>query len=182
MQNKQQQLLIDHVQGVLSEYDEFGGGDLDEMVYRIALEKLTAPEPVPIWWVDSTVKSPPFNYGRFDHDIPDAYLNCVETVGGVPLYAAPVVLEDVLPGEYERTNDFMSYHSGWNAYRAEILRRVTLIESGQWKLVPVEPTSEMMLHNSGCQHHAWDDADCSARKTRQLIWGHMLAAAPEFGK
>ena len=47
-----------------------------------------------------------------------------------------------------------------------------------WKLVPVEPTKEMMLHKSGCQHHAWDDAECSMRQTRRLVWAHMIAAAP----
>nr|DAO00438.1 MAG TPA: hypothetical protein [Caudoviricetes sp.] len=37
----------------------------------------------------------------------------------------------------------------------------------------------MMLHNSGCQHHAWDDPDCAMRQTRRLIWSHMLAAAQQ---
>ena len=44
-------------------------------------------------------------------------------------------------------------------------------------MVPKEPTEEMMLHNSGCQHHAWDDPDCAMRQTRRLIWSHMLTAA-----
>lgn len=46
-------------------------------------------------------------------------------------------------------------------------------------MVPKEPTEAMMLHNSGCQHHAWDDPDCEMRQTRRLIWSHMLAAAPQ---
>lgn len=46
-------------------------------------------------------------------------------------------------------------------------------------MVPKEPTEAMMLHNSGCQHHAWDDPDCVMRQTRRLIWSHMLAAAPQ---
>lgn len=46
-------------------------------------------------------------------------------------------------------------------------------------MVPKEPTEAMMLHNSGCQHHAWDDLDCAMRQTRRLIWSHMLAAAPQ---
>ncbi|HDY9384434.1 TPA: hypothetical protein RRJ76_000651 [Klebsiella pneumoniae] len=46
-------------------------------------------------------------------------------------------------------------------------------------MVPIEPTEAMMLHNSGCQHHAWDDPDCAMRQTRRLIWSHMLAAAPQ---
>lgn len=45
-------------------------------------------------------------------------------------------------------------------------------------LVPVEPTPEMMLHKSGCQHHAWNDPDCPMRETRRLVWSHMLSAAP----
>lgn len=48
-----------------------------------------------------------------------------------------------------------------------------------WVMVPKEPTEAMMLHNSGCQHHAWDDPDCAMRQTRRLIWSHMLAAAPQ---
>lgn len=48
-----------------------------------------------------------------------------------------------------------------------------------WRLVPVEPTTEMMLHNSSCQHHAPDDMTCPMRRTRSTIWGHMLAAAPK---
>ncbi|SYE22465.1 Eaa1 [Klebsiella pneumoniae] len=47
-------------------------------------------------------------------------------------------------------------------------------------MVPKEPTEAMMLHNSGCQHHAWDDPDCAMRQTRRLIWSHMLAAAPQL--
>lgn len=43
-------------------------------------------------------------------------------------------------------------------------------------MVPKEPT-EVMLHKSGCQHHAWDDPDCAMRQTRRLIWSHMLTAA-----
>ncbi|MDU7196973.1 MAG: Lar family restriction alleviation protein [Enterobacteriaceae bacterium] len=46
-------------------------------------------------------------------------------------------------------------------------------------LVPVEPTPEMMMHKSGCQHHAWNDQDCPMRETRRLVWSHMLAAAPK---
>lgn len=46
-------------------------------------------------------------------------------------------------------------------------------------LVPVEPTPEMMLHKSGCQHHVWNDPDCPMRETRRLVWSHMLAAAPK---
>ncbi|MGU5684429.1 hypothetical protein ACV1DN_09480 [Aeromonas allosaccharophila] len=47
-----------------------------------------------------------------------------------------------------------------------------------WQLVPIKPTPEMVLHKSGCQHHAHDDMTCAARRTRELVWGHMLAAAP----
>jgi hypothetical protein len=48
-----------------------------------------------------------------------------------------------------------------------------------YALVPIEPTPEMMLHKSGCQHHAWNDPDCPMRETRRLVWSHMLAAAPK---
>lgn len=46
-------------------------------------------------------------------------------------------------------------------------------------LVPIEPTEAMMLNESSCQHHAWDDPDCSMRQTRRFIWKHMVEAAPK---
>lgn len=46
-------------------------------------------------------------------------------------------------------------------------------------MVPKEPTEAMMLHKSGCQHHAWDDPDCAMRQTRQLVWSLMIAAATQ---
>lgn len=51
-----------------------------------------------------------------------------------------------------------------------------------WKLVPVEPTPEMMLHGSDCQHHAWNDKECPMRNSRRSIWKHMCEAAPELNK
>jgi|GEM_PF-3416225 len=78
-------------------------------------------------------------------------------------------------------NGISAYCQGWNACRAamqaEPVSTAYKLPDG-WKLVPVEPTEAMMLHKSGCQHHAWDDADCAMRQTRRLVWAHMLAAAP----
>lgn len=48
-----------------------------------------------------------------------------------------------------------------------------------WKLVPIEPTSEMILHNSDCSHHAWDDKECPMRAVRFKVWRNMIAAAPD---
>ncbi|HHN6060402.1 TPA: hypothetical protein ACRRIF_005013 [Klebsiella pneumoniae] len=56
---------------------------------------------------------------------------------------------------------------------------VSYVAPTGYVMVPKEPTEAMMLHNSGCQHHAWDDPDCAMRQTRRLIWSHMLAAAPQ---
>lgn len=50
-----------------------------------------------------------------------------------------------------------------------------------YALVPVEPTKEMMLHNSESKHHAWDGPDCPTRETRRLVWGHMSAAVLKGG-
>ncbi|HIA9765555.1 TPA: hypothetical protein ACWSP4_001734 [Klebsiella pneumoniae] len=61
---------------------------------------------------------------------------------------------------------------------AELAGNSQVIPDG-YVMVPKEPTEAMMLHNSGCQHHAWDDPDCAMRQTRRLIWSHMLAAAPQ---
>ncbi|MFG0814158.1 DUF550 domain-containing protein [Raoultella sp. FYR_9] len=65
----------------------------------------------------------------------------------------------------------------WQA-RAELAGNSPVIPDG-YVMVPKEPTEAMMLHKSGCQHHAWDDPDCAMRQTRRLIWSHMLAAAPQ---
>lgn len=62
---------------------------------------------------------------------------------------------------------------------AELAGNSQVIPDG-YVMVPKEPTEAMMLHNSGCQHHAWDDRDCAMRQTRRLIWSHMLAAAPQL--
>lgn len=51
-----------------------------------------------------------------------------------------------------------------------------------WKLVPIDPTEAMMLHNSSCQHHAWDDANCPMLGSRRTIWNHMIEAVQEGGK
>ena len=48
-----------------------------------------------------------------------------------------------------------------------------------WKLVPIEPTEEMMMRDSSCQKHAHDDQSCVHRTNRRWIWKTMLAAAPE---
>lgn len=64
---------------------------------------------------------------------------------------------------------------------AELAGNSQVIPDG-YVMVPKEPTEAMMLHNSGCQHHAWDDPDCAMRQTRRLIWSHMLAAAQQEGK
>lgn len=74
-----------------------------------------------------------------------------------------------------------------NAYRELLEFRRNAANGNPWQpvtvpdgyvLVPVDPTPEMMLHKSGCQHHAWNDPDCPMRETRRLVWSHMLAAAP----
>lgn len=81
----------------------------------------------------------------------------------------------------------IKYH-GAGQLREQISRvvRTAMLQAGNspvipdgYVMVPKEPTEAMMLHNSGCQHHAWDDPDCAMRQTRRLIWSHMLAAAPQ---
>jgi len=69
------------------------------------------------------------------------------------------------------------WQAGKEAGLAEA-RNSPVIRDG-WVMVPKEPTEAMMLHRSGCQHHAWDDPDCSMRKTRRLVWANMVAAAPQ---
>lgn len=45
-----------------------------------------------------------------------------------------------------------------------------------WKLVPVEPTWEMLSANGCVKHH--DGQECSHHENRKRIWRAMLAAAP----
>lgn len=76
---------------------------------------------------------------------------------------------DVWPPEREEMGDVLLYRHPQPA---------PVVPDG-YVMVPKEPTEAMMLHNSGCQHHTWDDPDCAMRQTRRLIWSHMLAAAPQ---
>ncbi|MFL9943670.1 hypothetical protein [Paraburkholderia graminis] len=62
------------------------------------------------------------------------------------------------------------------ALRAMLASKAAVPEG--WKLVPVEPTDEMMLQESTCKHHAPFDMSCSARSNRMRIYRAMLAASP----
>ncbi|WOX99948.1 hypothetical protein [Dickeya fangzhongdai] len=77
----------------------------------------------------------------------------------------------------ENVDPRQCYAAGWKA-RAAATANSPVIPDG-YVMVPIEPTEAMMLHKSGCQHHAWNDPDCAMRQTRRLIWSHMLAAAPQ---
>ncbi len=75
---------------------------------------------------------------------------------------------------------------GWDVQEFVKLERLQEAITGNYPaipdgyaLVPVEPTKEMMLHKSGCQRHAWDDADCPMRQTRRLVWSRMIEAVPK---
>ncbi|HHS9967635.1 TPA: hypothetical protein ACTW6G_002913 [Raoultella ornithinolytica] len=88
-------------------------------------------------------------------------------------------------GTFEFGNDAQRDYSSTLEELAEGIRALhpnvgnsPVIPDG-YVMVPKEPTEAMMLHKSGCQHHAWDDPDCAMRQTRRLIWSHMLAAAPQ---
>lgn len=86
--------------------------------------------------------------------------------------------------DYEAELDAMTpderaeYDANIEAFKAMLPQPAPLVPDG-YVMVPKDPTEAMMLHNSGCQHHAWDDPDCAMRQTRRLIWSHMLAAAPQ---
>lgn len=90
-------------------------------------------------------------------------------------------IENTLPTEdIDRPDVFLA----WSAMPRAALK--SLLQAGNspvipdgYVMVPKEPTEAMMLHKSGCQHHAWDDPDCAMRQTRRLIWSHMLAAATQ---
>lgn len=113
------------------------------------------------------------------------------------LHMAASAIEDLL----EHTDPNTNYYSGLWADVPGKLRAAAMLQAGNspvipdgksvtastgipvipdgYVIVPKEPTEAMMLHKSGCQHHAWDDPDCAMRQTRRLIWSHMLAAAPQ---
>ncbi len=69
-------------------------------------------------------------------------------------------------------------------YAAKIMEHIDTLQTipSGYKLVPLEPTPEMMLHGSNCQHHAWNDKECPMRNSRRSIWKHMCEAAPKLNK
>lgn len=77
----------------------------------------------------------------------------------------------------------------WQEFQAEVQRlnaTAQPISDGckvpeRWKLVPVEPTWEMLSADGCTRHH--DGQDCMHHKNRKRIWQAMLAAAPDnFGE
>ncbi|OUI38631.1 hypothetical protein AZZ74_003131 [Klebsiella pneumoniae] len=159
-------------------------------VSRSGKKYLTRCEPEQ--WRDAVIVTP-----LYSHTQP------VPVVSADLLHTAASAIEDLL----EHTDPNTSYYSGvWadvpGKLRAAMFQAKSLtgnspvigidLASGPdrtvevhyvappgYVMVPKEPTEAMMLHNSGCQHHAWDDPDCAMRQTRRLIWSHMLAAAPQ---
>lgn len=101
-----------------------------------------------------------------------------------PFQSAPVVpsFEEWLSAANRKPLGWVkdAMREAYDACRAAMLQdgNSPVIPDG-YVMVPKEPTEAMMLHKSGCQHHAWDDPDCAMRQTRRLIWSHMLAAAPQ---
>lgn len=97
-----------------------------------------------------------------------------------PRYEKPQSQPHYLPErlDYDRALHFLSTEPRKVTPETVIGGNSPAIPDG-YVMVPKEPTEAMMLHNSGCQHHAWDDPDCAMRQTRRLIWSHMLAAAPQ---
>ncbi|HHS9688621.1 TPA: DUF550 domain-containing protein [Raoultella ornithinolytica] len=88
-------------------------------------------------------------------------------------------------GTFEFGNDAQREYSSTLEELAEGIRALhpnagnsPVIPDG-YVMVPIEPTEAMMLHKSGCQHHAWDDPDCAMRQARQLVWSLMIAAATQ---
>lgn len=79
-------------------------------------------------------------------------------------------LEEMTPEEREK------HDASIEEFKAMLPHRAPAAPAG-YALVPVEPTEAMMLNKSSCQHHAWDDPDCSMRQTRRFIWKHMIEAA-----
>lgn len=66
---------------------ENGETDAERALARVLLEGMDVK---PVWWIDSSVELPPEEWpGQYRNDVPNAYLCCVETAGGIPLYAAP---------------------------------------------------------------------------------------------
>ncbi len=76
------------------------------------------------------------------------------------------------------------YESGWNAAIAEVQRLNATAQPVSdgckvpegWKLVPIEPSWEM-LSADGCKEHH-NGQKCLHHDNRRRIWTAMLAAAP----
>lgn len=154
-------------------------------------------------WVDAQREAYDDEHGRYDPDTGtfefgnDAQLEysatlaeIAEGIRALRPTAAPAVQAEQLSGNAEQVSQPYTLREGLAAIRnlgpidAEKIQaeRDALNEPDVpdgYALVPIEPTKEMMLHKSGCQRHAWDDADCPMRQTRRLVWGRMIEAVPK---
>jgi len=107
----------------------------------------------------------------------------------MPLYTAPPAPVSV-PDEMEMDDDFDSAFEhgkavGWNACRAAMLQGADgnspVIPDG-WKLVPVEPTEEMIAAAMCSNDVLFDSEDDTMFLVQHtVIWRAMLAAAPQQG-
>ncbi|WP_417649319.1 hypothetical protein [Enterobacter hormaechei] len=156
--------------------DEYQGNILSAL--RISLASLEAE---PVAWLLSGGGAK--NNVSFDSG--NAYVDPLREV--TPLYIAPPAPVSV-PAAMEMDDDFDSAFEhgkavGWNACRAAMLQGADgnspVIPDG-WKLVPVEPTEEMIAAAMCSNDVLFDSEDDTMFLVQHtVIWRAMLAAAPQ---
>jgi len=110
MTNEENQALIENIKSVIDEYEQFGGGGLDEQVYRIALASMMA-NPVAYTDMEQLTELSKSTFAEM-YSPDDSFKSDPEWI---PLFTCP----------------------------APAINLAELAPDG-WKLVPVEPTTEML--------------------------------------
>ncbi|WP_200778905.1 hypothetical protein [Klebsiella pneumoniae] len=169
----------------VAQFDEDGGCDAtDRQLEALIRQSLAAMDSEPVAWLLSGGGAE--NVVRFDSG--NAYADPLREV--TPLYRhaqpAPVAPVCTCPSGDGSLRWPCPVHPGNSlaigidvASGPDRTVEVRYVAPPGYVMVPKEPTEAMMLHNSGCRYHAWDDPDCAMRQTRRLIWSHMLAASPQ---
>nr|WP_261766074.1 hypothetical protein [Pantoea agglomerans] len=98
MTNEEKQELIENIKSVIDEYDQFGGGGMDEQVYRIALASMMA-NPVAYTDVEQLTELSKSTFAEI-YSPDDSFKSDPEWV---PLFTRPapaVSLAELVPGDY----------------------------------------------------------------------------------
>ncbi|HCJ9395019.1 TPA: hypothetical protein NV922_001325 [Escherichia coli] len=130
MKEEEKQALIEHIKSVIDEYDQFGGGGMDEQVYRIALASMMA-NPVAYTDMEQLTEMSKSTFAEM-YSPDDSFKSDPEWI---PLFTRPASadsLTELVPDEMPTSHIYhggngafnAGKESGWNACIAAILRNI----------------------------------------------------------